>query len=359
MITILPLLVTALLGIQDPEQDPTTPKTPPPDAAILIDRLARLDPNRRSTVVRNMERRLQRLDDYVLQGVLRFERGLTSYDPPPQPAWLQPHEFAPGATVRRLIDKGSPAHTRVTRQMQPMEFLPDMHAAVVYDWRQGKVVKTGITLDDSQRFANYVHGYPPGADHAVAALLAALDQDPDQRLLGWYFEHLYADRNGGVYESVTMFDAWHSGQVVEMPDTDAVAYARKILDTESFVAPLPSDRRRERLYRRVKEGFASHREYRSLRLCAAATFFAAEPRLDATYAPLVRRCHFMWLQCDNDPEKLAARLGHAADRSEFLREVDSQIRSSTEVVQGRQQALREVADYLRALAVHELEAVNG
>lgn len=355
MIAGAPLLLLPLLA----PQDPPAQEAPPPAAETLLDRYLRLDRDRRNTVVRNIERRLLRVNDDVLQRIAGFERGLASYEARGEPTFFRTADYAPVATTRRLIRAGSAAHGKATAGMAPLLFLPDLQACVVYDWGAGKAVRVADGLDDDRRFQNYVRGYPPGADHAVARILAALDHDPGQRKLASYFGHLYADRNGGVYEDVTLFDAWHSGTVVEVPDTDAIAYAREILLTRSFTSPIPPDRRRERLYRKIRAGFGDHREYRSLRLAAAAAFVVATPRFEPTYEPLVRRCRWLWMQCDYDVERFGKRLAETGDRAEFLAAIDRAIASSPEVVDGERDVMQARADFLRTLADRELTAQGG
>jgi len=351
------LAVWLLLGGQEP-QDPA-PAPPVPSAATLLERYARLGKDQRTTVVRNMEKRLQREADDILQRIQSCQRGDAAYPLRTAPVWYEPRDYAPVATPRHVVAKGTDPHRAATHKIAGMPFLPDLHCAVVYDWSIGKAVRTGAVLGDDERFANYVHGYTPGADEAVAQALEVLDTDPLQRKLGAYFEHLYADREGRVFEGVTLFDAWHSGIVVEMPDTDAIAWARLILDTQSFVSPIPADRRRERLYARIKEGFADHREYRTLRLAAAAALVAAEPRIETTYEPLCRRSHWLWQKCEYQPKALAARFARTPDRTTLLREVDAAIEAEPDVIDSTRQALRATAEFLRALADYELGRANG
>ncbi|MCA8953000.1 MAG: hypothetical protein KDE27_26045 [Planctomycetes bacterium] len=328
---------------------------PPPDAEALLQRYQRLGRDQRNTVVRNLERRLRLVNDDVLQRVAGFERGIASYPRPASEVFYQPKDYAPVAAPRHLIAAGTPEHRRATAAMTRFTFLTDLHACVGFDWRLGKAVRLAEGIDDDRRFENYVRGYMPGSDHAIGQILETLDHDIEQRRLANYFEHLYADRNGGVYAGVTMFDAWNAGVVVEMPDTDAIAFAREILQTSSFVAPIPPDRRRTRLYDKVRAAFASHREYRTLRLAAAAAFVAAEPKLDPTYLPLVRRCRWLWLQCNYDVDRFRQRLVEMGDRTTFLAEIDRAIESSLEVVDGERDAIQARADYMRALADRELQ----
>jgi hypothetical protein len=332
---------------------------PAPTAADLLARFGKLDPERRTTVARAIERRLQRSNDAVLQRIVSRERGSGAY-PLRQPAtWYDTAELAPVATPRQAVQPGAALHTASTRGMVAFEFLPDLHTHVVYDWGLGKAVRGPHELSDDQRFANCVHGYPPGTDHAVAQVLEAMDTDPAQRRLGSYFEHLYADRNGKVFVGVTLFAAWSSGRQIEMPDTDAIAFARHVLDTRSFTAPIPDDRRRERLYQQIRDAFASHREYRTLCCAAAAAFVAGTPRLDETYQPLVKRCHWLWVQCDYDPKVFAERLRKAADRSQFLREIDASIRGTMDTIDATVRDLQDLADWQRRQAARELDAVGG
>ncbi|MBM4061059.1 MAG: hypothetical protein FJ265_08175 [Planctomycetes bacterium] len=323
-------------------------------AERLLQRFERLAAEHREEVVRNVDRRLLREPAEVVQAILSRQRGDAAYASRPPRAWFEPRDHAPVAAARRLLPAGSEAHRAATRGMRPFTFLPDLHRSVDYDWGAGKAVRTGAPPTLETRFADLAHGYVPGTDHAVAGILEALDKDPDQRLLADYFEHLYADRDGRVFADITLFDAWYSGARLEMPDTDAIAFAARVLGTASFVAPIPDDLRRERLYRKVQEGFAAHREYRTLRLAMAGAFVAGAPQIDATYAPLLRRCHWLWQQCDWDPARLAARLGRAPDRAALLAEVDAAIAGSPEIVGSIQRAFLDTSTFLRQLADQEL-----
>lgn len=345
------------LSQQEPEAKPA-PAAPITTESLLA-RFERLGRDQREAVVRSMEKRLAREDGDILQRIQSRQRGEAAYPPRPAVAWFEPRDYAPVATARQLVAQGTDTHRAATRRMNAIEFLPDLQAAIVYDWGLGKAVRATEPLTDDQRFANYAHGYAPGSDHAVARVLEALDTDPLQRQLGSYFEHLYADRNGRVFAGTSLFSAWNSGLQVEMPDTDAIAFARLVLHTEAFTAPLPEDRRRERLYQKVREAFANHREYRTLRLAAAAAYVGADPRLEATYAPLVRRCHYLWPKCEYEPKRLAERFAKAASRSDLLTEVDAAIRGENDLIETTRQAFLETSTFLQLLADYELTRANG
>lgn len=341
------------LAAQEPDPIPPVPAT------ALHARFLALAPDRRAEVLRALERRLRRTDDDALQRVVSEAKGRSAYPPRPQPRWFSPAEFAPTATARSLLGPGDAGHRTATQGMARETLAGDLTAGVVYDWATATIVQEPSPLTDAQVFANLVAGYPPGSDEAIARVLAALDNDPEQRRLGTWFGHLYADRDGRVFAEVTLYDAWRSGRTIEMPDTDAIAFARQVLGTRSFTAPLPADRRRERLYEKMREAFAAHREYRTLRAALATTFVTAAPALDPAYQSLIPRCHWLWAACGNDPRALADRLARAGDRSALLHEIDAAMASDAVPATRRAAELAEVAASMRALAEHEIARGSG
>src|SRR5262249_43933277 len=156
------------------------------------------------------------------------------------------------APARSVYGIDSAQHQAARGMFPPVPFLRDLHAGVVYDWRSGRPVLAAAAPTPAEQFAALLAGYPPGADAAVAAVLARFDADDDERRVADWLEHLYADRDGHVFAGITLYEAWASGRTVEVPDVDAIAFARQVVRTQSFVSPIPDGRRRDRLYRQVQ-----------------------------------------------------------------------------------------------------------
>lgn len=330
-----------------------------PGPAQLLEAYRKLPPERRAAVVRVVEQRLVRDADDHLQRIQSCAAGAGAYARPEPAPWFEPREFAPVAAARHLVPVSAPAHRTATAGMAPFVCLPELHAVVSYDWRRGVAVHAAGEPGDDQRCENYASGLPPAADHAFARTLAVLDHDPEQRRAAEYFEHLYADRQGQVFAGVTLFSAWYARGVVEMPDTDVIAFARQVLGNRTFVAPIPADQRREKLYQQLRQAFADHREYRTLRLVLAATYVAAHPTVDATYRDLIPRCHWLWQQCGEDPEQVRTWLIRAKDRAGFLREIDARMAVDSTAADGRARDLEAMADHLRHLLATEVARGNG
>lgn len=269
-----------------------------------------------------------------------------------------PREFAPVAPARILLDEDSPLHRSTRAVHPPVRTLRGPRPSVVYDWGSGRIVRSAADPGPAEIFARLLAGHPPEADAAVAAILQRLDADGDQREVASWFEHRYADREGRVFAGISLYEAWCSGTIVEVPDVDAIAFARRILVTRSFQSPIPADARRERLYRQIRDAFAEHRAYRTLRQAAAAAFVAAAPQIDPAYRELVPRMHWLWATVGFDVAAAVERL--TGDRAAVLLELDAGMREAdgAERRDRAREGLEALAAAVRAAAIGELQAVT-
>jgi hypothetical protein len=325
----------------------------------LLARYRKLDADKRADVARNVERRFTRENSDVLQSIVGMQQGRAAYAARGQVRWYEPRDHAPGATPRTLLAPASAHHKRMTHGMRPFVLLPELAAAVAYDWQQGVAAWNGADLTDEQKIANVARGFAPGADHAVARVLLALDRAPRARELGDYFEHLYADRDGAVFGGVSLYDAWRSGKKLEMPDTDTVAFARLVLRTQAYVAPLPTDRRRERLYQKIATAYAEHHEHRTLCQALAATFVAATPSLDPAWQSLAERCHWIWHRHGRDVQAVAKWLQGFPDRSAVVDHVDAAMQRDDAPMRAHRTALADLAATLQSALDEELSRAGG
>ena len=299
------------------------------DAGDLLRRFDALPEATRLALVADIEVRLSQLADDGLQRIAAAATTATSPRPLRARTFPDPKVFAPVAPARTWIRESDVRHHSVKSDFPPVRVLRDLRPTVVYDWLAGEAALAPEAPTARERFANLCAGYPPLADAAIAAVLAQLDRDGDQRLIAQWCEQLYADRDGRVFEGITLYAAWYSGRVVEVPDVDAIAFARAIVRTDAYQSPIPEGRRRDRLYSQIRAAIKKHREYRTLCETAAAAFVTVSPELDPTYQPLVDRMHFLWGECGQDVARFASKLTES-DRSELLTELDARITKSPE-----------------------------
>ena len=343
--------VTALALAGALAQDPTS--TP-------IETFRALPEDRQISILRSLDRRILLDPNSAIQAVVSLARAFDSYPVAERRTFHDPKKWTKGVAPKRTVVRaGTPAHQRLRSTLPAVPFLTDLHKAVWYDWSSGRVVRREQALSRDEVFENLLHGYPPGSDAAAAHVLAALDTDGDRRPMAAYLDHLYADLKARVYEDVTLYEAWYSGKVVDVPDVDAIPFAIQILKTRAFRSPIPKGRKRTRLYQQISEHTTDHRRYRTLREAAAGGFVRAEPKIDPTYLPLVPRFHFLWASEQEDPERVAAWLADLPDRAAFLAKIDQAWKADSEAFQRREArklAVAEMADKVRGLALGELPA---
>ncbi len=142
--------------------------------------------------------------------------------PRPGPAPTSGHHdekiYAPVAPTRQRIQPGQPLHQKTQQSMPPVLPLQGVAATLVYDWATGRACAAPAQPSAQARFQSLLDGYVPGSDRAAVALLSWIDDDGGQRKVADWFGHLYADRMGRVFVGITLYDAWASGQTVEVPD---------------------------------------------------------------------------------------------------------------------------------------------
>ena len=193
----------------------------------------RLDGPARAEVARRFEAEVAELD--TLQNRL-LTRGLLlgPSDPALLPGdgplpYYDPAVHAPGLPIERA--RLEPTLPRVKRVGQLFfARIPERRLAPSYryDWGSGEIRRTRDPGDPERVFENALGGYAPGADLVEAIAERALDDGAERAALA-AFGHAYTDREGGVFP-FTIYDAWSSGEEIEMPDIDNLGIAHDLLD---------------------------------------------------------------------------------------------------------------------------------
>lgn len=356
------------LRSQDNDGAATAPITPQ-DLDAARARFLALDVKRKATVIRLVERNLQWSE---AAGIERIMAMRLEFDPlPAAPSTTPtfgagtseaeaPYRSAQGRRERREQAPTSSAYAKVASGFARPAFLPDLRREVDYDWETGAIVRLA-PLGYDELFENALAGYPPAADHTVARVLAALDRDPIERKLGWYFAHTYCDLDARAFPGISLYDAWYSGKRVDVPDVDAVPFGWAVLGERSHVSPL-GGRPRDQLYEKIKEAALRHRIHRTTCEAAAAAFICAEPNMDPMYALLVPRFHYLFATSLDDPDQVREKLAEHG-RDDLLNEVDASIRirdgAAFALREGRKGELQTMAATVRTTALQALLRVAG
>ncbi len=300
---------------------------------------------RQAMVVRRVEQRLREMQDEPalarIANLHEAEEDLPVRGPRPH---FDPDEWTGGVAVARVvIPPTDPRHVAVRAAAPRVDVLADLHRHVAYDWAKGTLVKEPKAPSFRERFENLLHGYAPGTDHAFAKVQAALDWDARQAPLRAYFEHAYADLDGGVYEGVTIYEAWYGGNTLNMPDVDVIPFAVQVLGDRSYRSPIPADARRTRLYAQIRDKALAYRQYKTTIEAGAAAFVCADPQMDEMYARMVPRFHYLWKTHGDDVARVHGALTALRTRDRLIAEVDNTVVSDPEAMARRDGRKRELA----------------
>ena len=286
------------------------------------------------------------LERFVLGQVGGAKVELAAAEAPPT---FDPERHCPRQPIaRRFVSTKTGKHRKVVEEMLGgLERV--MKPAVSYDWARGELVRVAA-FDDPRRIAhNAAHGFTPYTDLVEAWVVKSLDggaMGEEAKAFG----HAYADRSGNAYREITLFEAWGSGQDMEMPDVECLGIVHSLDDDwKTYVAPVNA-RLHSRLYAQISAHYVPYKAYRDMREAIARTYVTYEPVLPTGYSTTRDKLHGFWERAGSDPAALAKTLPDADDwRAWFAREgravdQDDELRGRT---RGRMSALRKSSQWAR------------
>lgn len=306
----------------------------------------RLGPADRAEVVAWFQAEIDRLETTQL-GFVRHARTLLETplrdlpEAEPDP-FYDPELHAPKGVVRRR--RLEPSDARARKELaKRFEEVPEraLDPAYRYHWGLGRIERIADPDEPERVFRNAFYGLPPGTDLAEAVCRSLLD-DGEARELHWAFSHAYTDRSGRVYPGVTLYDAWCSGQKMEMPDVDNLGIVHTVLDEwRKWKAPVSSGSKQRSLYDQVGELFTDARRHRGLRTALASTWVIGSPVLRDGYGPSLDAFHLVWEEAGGDPLELADELPDSRRWERWLEEAqkDARKRSGRELIELRRSTL--------------------
>lgn len=334
----LSILLTILLGGASgsalPFLSPAPPSPPPSAAESAVETLAE-DPDdkkirkawdalaaeEKRDVVEWLKVETEVLGTFQ-RGLIEFVLAAQETDPgfAPEdtvPPFYDPEVHAPGQVGRKWLKEDHASAKKARRKLLGEPDPQRLRSAWRYDWGTRELRRAGDPNDPDRIFENALAGHPPDLDLARELVLMQLDAGEQQEALA-AFAHAYTDRNGKVYPGLTLFDAWNSGNTIEMPDVDNLGIIHDLDDQwRKWVSPVPTNKQ-ESLYERVGEIFQGAQRYRALRESVADCFLIGEPAPRAGYGVNYSRFHALWEKYESDPAALVKNLPKTKDWKKFL-----------------------------------------
>lgn len=285
------------------------------------------DPEIRTAVVNDIRAAVLASDDATVKGWIelgvRAHRELKT-KPWPGLSYYEPKKYAP-PFPRAFVPAEDEAAKWIYDQMRPYDNEPRcLGIRVRYDYASNRGYDLGAdpALDDVLN--DYLLGYPPDPDWIIAWLEMQFDFDDGLDDLAEYFGHAYCDRDGACYSNISIYDVWAAQREygLEMPDGDAIAFARHILNDKSFVSPIPAGRKRAALYKEVSNGFQKYYQHRSWVEAAANVYLNPEAMIRTDHENLRERFWSSFVVLEDDPKRIADQFRKAGDRNKWYESID-------------------------------------
>ncbi|MAW59985.1 MAG: hypothetical protein CMJ94_04005 [Planctomycetes bacterium] len=239
-------------------------------------------------------------------------------------------EYAPALKLKtKVLQPSSSTWKRLAKRYGiDADALPSAH----WRWssgRQALLAPDGERATPRARIESLLQGRLPEPESWLARIEAALDFDPLLQQSAAYFEHTYRDRDGRVYEGISLAMMWSSQREFGISDVEAVAFMRTILDDDSIRSPIPS-RLHNGIYALIRDEYASVREAEQLRKALAAAFFHDHDRIPIVLRGVAPRLDLAWALVGDDPARMRAWLQEHPTRKAFLGSIEQRIAARLE-----------------------------
>lgn len=276
----------------------------------LIDRFRRLNETDQQQVIERIQTRIGEMDLPLVRLVRELlDRPEAPASPPHHlegKTWFDEKKYAPGFPIKRkVLPEKDPLLTGGRSKFLKTSMQYDLCDDYRYHFGKNTIFQVQRERVPEDRLRQYLLGYPPHSDLAREILLRILDTRSTWDKCADYFDHTYTDRDGNVYQGITLFDVWNSGRQLECPDVDVIPYAWEILGDKSWKSPIPAGRRRTQLYHSISVSFRDFRRYRLMLEGVAAHFFASNPPVSSFVEPVNEQIHFLIARSDSDPLQVA------------------------------------------------------
>jgi len=240
--------------------------------------------------------------------------------------FYDPATYAPRGSARRAtIDPTSEDAAEKRGLFKPWDNELPFGARITWSFARDVALDWGVPVDPVRQLENFLNGYPPRADAMIAWLLQRFDFDDRTNALADHFDHVYCDLFGKAYPDVTLYDAWSSGNGMDMPDVDVIAFARRVKKDDSWVSPIPPDARRAKLYDQISDSFLVWFRYRVWIEAAASLYVRPEAPLRESHEGLRARLEALFALAEDDVDRIAKKLADAKTRDEFVASIDAQL----------------------------------
>lgn len=166
---------------------------------------------------------------------------------------------------------------------------------------------------DSGKFSAYAEG--------------SLDFERDLDPVADYFEHVYRDRGGKVYDEIRLYDMWNSQVEFGISDVESIAFLRNIEKSDRLKSPINASEHNG-IYKKIEAQFTAYREYRSLHHALAQRMVDPNGIVPLIYGEIAPNLDQAWILMGHSARRMSTFLKQHPTRKNFLAAVAKRIPKS-------------------------------
>jgi len=266
------------------------------------------------------------------------------------PKHFKPAEFAPALKLRSRVYKPKSSRWKSLAKKYSNPLCPPIDVEK-WNWSFGEqaLIAPNPAIKPENMVKQMWAGTWPQYDLLTAQLAAYFDHDDNQHAIANYFEHSYRDRDGRIYDGLTLEQMWSSGITFGISDVETIAYLRLILDDQKLQSPI-SKSMHNGLYALIKDGFTEFREYKQLRLAIAARFLNPNGQVPLILEGANQQFDLAWALCDFQLPAMRDLLIRNPTRKKFFAAVAKMQESKKDDVELIRQRLEQFQAFPQAIA---------
>jgi hypothetical protein len=251
-----------------------------------------------------------------------------SIDPKGALLSYSPKEYAPALKLKTKHVKVQTKAWERFRKRYLHSVTPNRYATWAWDYSNNQFLAETSAKPRETVIAMLAGRWPDSGKFSAFAE-GSLDFERDFDPIAYYFEHVYRDRNGKVYDEIRLYDMWGSQVEFGISDVESIAFLRNIEDSDRLESPIAASEH-DGIYEKIEARFTAYREYRDLHHALAQRMVDPSglvPRLYGEVAPALDQA---WILMGHSSRRMATFLKQYPTRKEFLAAVAKRVPKTEE-----------------------------
>ena len=227
-----------------------------------------------------------------------------------------PKEYAPALNLKtKHVKVGTKTWARF-RKRYLRSVTPNRYQAWAWDYSAHQFFASTSAKPRDTVIAMLAGRWPDSGKFSAFAE-GSLDFERDFDPIADYFEHVYRDRDGKVYDEIRLYDTWGSQVTFGISDVESIAFLRNIEKSKRLQSPIAASEH-DGIYKKIEVQFMAYREYRDLHHALAQRMVDPLGLVPRIYGEIAPNLDQAWILMGHSSRRMATFLKQHPTRKDFL-----------------------------------------